>query len=79
MSDGGILEDRPRSLSNEGGWPVPEAAHWGGSGDDGWVDRAQSAHFPDPHPIGSRPRRKPSLGSVKTERSSLQLRRGSIP
>eukprot|EP00959_Pyramimonas_sp_CCMP1952_P404506 8477475-Pyramimonas_sp.AAC.1 len=32
--DGGIREDRPRSLSNEGGRPVLEAAQWGGSGDD---------------------------------------------
>eukprot|EP00959_Pyramimonas_sp_CCMP1952_P307268 6431347-Pyramimonas_sp.AAC.1 len=55
MSDGGILEDRPRSLSNEGGRPVLEAAQWGGSGDDGWGGRAQFARAPDPHPIGSRP------------------------
>eukprot|EP00959_Pyramimonas_sp_CCMP1952_P088494 1851440-Pyramimonas_sp.AAC.1 len=67
MSDGGILEYRPRSLSNEGGWPVLEAAQWGGSGDDGWVDRTQSARVPDPHPSGSRPHSAdhPPLGAPR--------------
>eukprot|EP00959_Pyramimonas_sp_CCMP1952_P127622 2669514-Pyramimonas_sp.AAC.1 len=55
MSGGGILEDRLRSLSTEGGRPVLEAAQWGGGGDDGRVDRPLSAHVPDPHPIGLRP------------------------
>eukprot|EP00959_Pyramimonas_sp_CCMP1952_P341530 7154281-Pyramimonas_sp.AAC.1 len=55
MSGGSLLEDRLRSLSNDGGWPAPEATQWGGGGDDGWVDRPLSAHVHDPHPIGLRP------------------------